>query len=1054
MSMFADLKSVCPGLAVLCDDVVESIATNPEAAMEKLSFFAESLIRAILAFEGLEEPFDASQTARLNLLSNRLLLPSNLLPFFHVLNHAHTAENSPSAAIQMRASLFLKLSARLATWFARSYGPHLPESATPAKAPEDALQAIRAVPRTKAVQRSARKTALRRANLMRLSEDETRVIVDHQLRAAGWQVDTWALRYSLGTRPEKSVNKAIAEWPTNFGPADYALFSGLDFIGVVEAKKMGKDVLSDLAQSKRYARDVALDGEARLVGGPWGEYRVPFLYATNARPYLEQLKEKSGIWFLDARSSTNHPRPLQGWFSAEELAALLQQDIPAAQAKLADEPMDYLGLRDYQEMAVRRIEEALDKGQSRLLVAMATGTGKTRLAIGLIYRLIKSARFRRILFVVDRKSLGEQAGDKFRETRLEELKTFDQIYDLKEVDEIDIESTTKVNIATVQGLMRAVMYPSDTRRVPSVGQYDCIIVDEAHRGYTLDRELGDDELLYRDQNDYLSKYRRVIDYFDAVKIGLTATPAPHTIEIFGRPVFTYAYREAVVDGWLIDHEPPHQLLTRLAKSGIKWQKGDTIPVYDPATGRITNLEDIQDEVKIEIDHFNKLVLTENFNLTIARELVKHLNPDGEGKTLIFAATDDHADMVVRLLKDEFEASGVSVDDDAIMKITGSVDKPEGKIRQFKNERLPNIVVTVDLLTTGIDVHEICNLVFLRRVRSRILFEQMLGRATRPCDRIKKSHFKIFDAVRLYEALSPVSAMKAVAADPAVTLGQLADALEDMAEDRADSSLLKSQVEQILAKLQSILRRMDEEDMAEFKTLSGGESLDQFIHALKNESPERCRQKLAARRRLLAFLDENHSRPKKQLLSHHKNGLHSHTRGYGDAEKPEDYLNAFREFVIMNMNKIPALAMVCQRPRELTRKALKELKLALDRAGFTEKKLQVAWKDWKNEDIAADIISFIRRQALGDPLVSHEARIQSAMARIYAMREWTAIQRQWLTRIEKQLIAETVLDREDFDRGAFATHGGFNRLNKIFQGNFQQVLDDITQNLYAEEEKTA
>jgi type I restriction enzyme R subunit len=134
--------------------------------------------------------------------------------------------------------------------------------------------------------------------------------------------------------------------------------------------------------------------------------------------------------------------------------------------------------------------------------------------------------------------------------------------------------------------------------------------------------------------------------------------------------------------------------------------------------------------------------------------------------------------------------------------------------------------------------------------------------------------------------------------------------------------------------------------------------------------------------------------------------------------------------------------------------LKELKLALDQAGFTEKNLQVAWHDWKNEKIAADIISFIRRQALGDPLVSHEDRIRNAMTRIYGMRSWTAIQRQWLERIEKQLISQTVLDREDFDRGAFANSGGFNRLNKIFQGNFQQVLDAIKETLYPEERRIA
>ena len=699
---------------------------------------------------------------------------------------------------------------------------------------------------------------------------------------------------------------------------------------------MGKDVISDLKQSKRYAQGAQLDGQARFMGGPWGEFRVPFLFSTNARPYLEQLKEKSGIWFLDARLPTNHPRPLQGWYSADELVALLNQDIRAAHKKLARESMDYLGLRDYQEKAVREIEAALDKGQDKLLIAMATGTGKTRLAIGLTYRLIKTDRFRRILFIVDRTSLGEQAGDKFKETRLEELKTFDQIYDMKEVDKPGIEATTRVNIATVQGLMHAIMYPSDLNSVPSVGQYDCIIVDEAHRGYTLDRELGDDALPYRDQNDYLSKYRRVIDYFDAVKIGLTATPAPHTSEIFGKPVSTYTYREAVIDGWLMDHEPPHQLVTRLAKDGIKWEKGETVPVYDPATDQITNIEDIPDEIKLEIDHFNKLVITKPFNRAVAQELVKHLNPDGEEKTLVFAATDDHADMVVGILKKEFEKSGVPVADDAIVKITGSIDRPSSRIRQFKNERLPNIAVTVDLLTTGIDVPEICNLVFLRRVRSRILFEQMLGRATRLCDRIHKDHFNIFDAVALYEALEPVLNMKAVAADPSTTLALLADELDDMIDDQADPATLKNQMEQIFAKLQRIIRRLDGEALTEWSALTGGQTLQQFMDSLDISDPESCRSKLNSKHRLLAFLDENRHRPKQQLISHHEDELYSHTRGYGAAEKPEDYLNAFQEFIITNMNKIPALTIVCQRPRELTRKALKELKLVLDQAGLPKK----------------------------------------------------------------------------------------------------------------------
>jgi type I restriction enzyme R subunit len=191
-----------------------------------------------------------------------------------------------------------------------------------------------------------------------------------------------------------------------------------------------------------------------------------------------------------------------------------------------------------------------------------------------------------------------------------------------------------------------------------------------------------------------------------------------------------------------------------------------------------------------------------------------------------------------------------------------------------------------------------------------------------------------------------------------------------------------------------------------------------------------------------------------MISHHADELSSHSRGYGKGEKPEDYLNEFKRFVIDNMNRIPALAIVCQRPRELTRQALKELKMALDEHGFSVPKLRTAWREWTNEDIAADIISFIRRQALGDPLLSHEERIKLAMKKVYALRPWTKIQRQWLERMEKQLIQETVFERADFDKGAFKDYGGFDRINKMFEGNLATVLDEINTALYPQERKYA
>lgn len=223
------------------------------------------------------------------------------------------------------------------------------------------------------------------------------------------------------------------------------------------------------------------------------------------------------------------------------------------------------------------------------------------------------------------------------------------------------------------------------------------------------------------------------------------------------PIYSYSYREAVIDGCLIDHEPPINLTTYLAEHGIHWKRGAQVPLFNPQT--VTkSLVELDDEVNLEIDSFNRTVVTENFNRVVCAELARQIDPTALGKTLIFCATDLHADIVVNLLKQAFRDQYGEVDDDAVVKITGTADKPQKLLRRFKNEQLPSVAVTVDLLTTGVDIPKIVNLVFLRRVRSRILYEQMLGRATRLCPAIEKEYFRIFDAVALYEALEPVTAM--------------------------------------------------------------------------------------------------------------------------------------------------------------------------------------------------------------------------------------------------------------------------------------------------------
>lgn len=918
-----------------------------------------------------------------------------------------------------------------------------------------------------------------------LDEQETRILVDAQLRAAGWQVDTRKLRYLFGARPEKGKNRAIAEWPTyskadGKGIADYVLFVGLTPIAVVEAKKQAKQIVSAIEQAKRYARGFDIEapmiqaapgGEEPSLFAGWlsssaggGRYRVPFMYATNGRPYLRQLESESGVWFLDGRKPTNHPRALTGWHTPDVLVEMLAHDPDAAQKKLSDEPPDVvqeaLGLRPYQVQAMQAVETAIGKGQRSMLVAMATGTGKTRTVVGLIHRLLKSQRVRRVLFLVDRSSLGVQAQNVFNEVRLENLQTFAQNYDVKELGDIKPARETKVHVATVQGMVKRILWSNPDDPPVPIDRYDCIIVDESHRGYTLDREMSEGEMELRGLEDYVSTYRRVLDHFDAVKIGLTATPAQHTREIFGDPCFVYSYPEAVADGFLVDHEPPVRIVTQLAKHGIKFDKGAEIATLH--AGGAVQLSMLPDEMSFDIETFNRGVITDGFNRAVSQELAQHLDPYGDEKTIIFCVDDDHAERLVPILKAELEKVWGAIDDAVVKKITGATDRPLDAIRHFKNEPNPKIAVTVDLLSTGIDVPRVANIVFLRRIRSRILYEQMLGRATRLCPEIGKEVFRIYDAVGLYDVLSEVSDMKPLVKDVTRTTKQLVEELLDpravkVAGGDSGRTHADEVLKQVVEKLRRVVRRLQKQGKADAlsaeqqSTIDSlealmGCSLKALPDALHDAGTEGAIQLLSSKAELAVLLERlsaSAATGKHAIIAPHDDSVIAVEHGYGDGnQKPEDYLASFQKFVEENKNKIQALAVVCVRPRDLTRAQLKELKLKLDAAGYSEVNLRSAWRHWKNEDIAATIIGFIRQRALGSPLVRYEERVDRALARIQASVPWTPPQRKWLERIGEQMKKEVVVDEDAFAKGAFVNVGGWKGIDKALDGRLRKVLDDL------------
>jgi len=1108
---FAFLNVYEPTLVVLATQAESYFRDDPSTSLFKLRQFGEVLAKYACARLGIYSAEQDNQLTRLQRLRDEARLAPDVLDLFHLLRRSGNEAVHQIQGTHREALSHIKVARELGVWFHRTFGrkPEFkPGPFIPPEPPRDESAALAAEMdvlreslilaeaateaerqrRESAEARAARETqdrafveayaqeleqrtrdiesqlakvqdlaiaedaqplliqaAQEAAGHIILDEAETRRIIDQQLRDAGWDADTQTLRYAEGTRPLKGKNLAIAEWPTATGPVDYVLFCGLTAVAVLEAKRESKNVPSVLKQAERYAEGLKVDSDQLPDGSPWKAFKVPLAFATNSRPFVRQLGILTGIWFRDLRRPDNLGRPLLGWYTPQGIQELLKQDRNGAQAQLKTESFDYgFTLREFQIRAIQAVESALeDESRRSLLLAMATGTGKTKTAIALIYRLLKTKRFRRALFLVDRNALGEQAGNAFMETRMESLQTFADIFGIKSLKDMDADPETRVHIATVQAMVARVLDTDDPSKAPPIDQYDLIIVDECHRGYTLDRELSEQEQNFRSFDDYVSKYRRVLDHFDAVKIGLTATPALHTTEIFGLPTFHYGYREAVVDGHLVDYLPPWRITTQLSEDGLMIARGAPIQMLQTRTGHIISAN-APDQFDFEIEDFNRTVLAEGFNRAVCGELAKHIDPTLPGKTLVFCVNDLHAELVTQVMKEALETQYGSVDDEAVLKITGQADKPLKRLRAYKNEKLPSIAVTVDLLTTGVDVPEIVNIVFLRRVNSRILFDQMMGRATRLCPDIGKTAFQVFDAVNQFEHLEDFSDMRPVVANPKITFAQLAQELA-RAANPGDQSLIRDQLQ---AKVHRKLQGMREEDRHTFADLTG-QPLPAWLQELRTLPPNQGQAWAQTHTQALGWLDRlgSHTEPF-VLIDQTPDMVREMAHAYTDGMAPTDYLEGFRQFIQSSLNEVPALLAVAQRPRSLTRKDLKAVKQLLDARGYSEASLRTAYSDLTNEDIAAGIMGHIRRAAIGDHLIPYESRVQKALDGLLKANAWTSPQREWLKRIGKQLLQETVVDREALNQGAFETNGGFDRINKVFDGRLEQILGDLQEAIWA------
>jgi len=741
--------------------------------------------------------------------------------------------------------------------------------------------------------------------------------IDKRLKSSklNWKIIHYK---NLGT--SKLEAHAVEEYPTKTGPVDYALFVKGQLLGLIEAKKLAIGPENALEQAKRYAKGVP------NTIGEWREYKVPFLYSTNGE----------NIFFLDLRNQKSTSQPLSDFHSPQALLDKFNRDTQDAENWFLQNPVDRISrLRPYQVKAIESIEQALRGGKKKMLVAMATGTGKTFTLVSSIYRLLKSGYAKRILFLVDRRALAAQTVSEISAFQTPEGLKLNRNYEVysQKFKRDDLDSDTRfdpkvlpeeyltnpqekhsfIYVSTIQRMSINLLGKEglvdfevdiDAHKIDiPINAFDIIIADECHRGYAAKE---------------ISAWKYVLDYFDAVKIGLTATPATHTLAMFNNKVFSYSTEEAVLDGYLVDYDAV-RIKSDIHLNGTFLKEGELVGEVDTETGaeKFDTLEDAREfsaseiEAKITAPDSTKKIIRALKKYTDLHHQDTHRFP----KVLIFAVNDlphvSHADEVVRTCKDVF-----SEGDDFVMKITGTVDRPLQKIRQYRNRPKPKIVVTVDMLTTGVDIPEIEMVVFMRMVKSRILWVQMLGRGTRLCPEINKEKFTIFDCFdgSLIEYFKNTT-------DFDVNLKKGSVPLSAIIEKIYDNQDKDYNIKVLVKRFRRIEKNMGNEAREQFaKYIPDGD-----MRAYTDQLQENLEKNFLDTMKLLrdkGFQDllVNYPRPKKIFFKGYDilDTVEDEVmfRVGSDYQKPEDYLKLFEKFVSENPEQIAAIEILLSRPGSL------------------------------------------------------------------------------------------------------------------------------------------
>ena len=915
-------------------------------------------------------------------------------------------------------------------------------------------------------------------------EQLARANIDQLLEAAGWQVQD---RADLNLSAARGV--AVREFPLSSGFADYLLIADQKAVGVVEAKPEGTPLSGVEPQAAKYSGGLPTALKAWALP-------LPFLYQSTGEETflannLDPLPRSRRVFAF------HQPETLIKWAT----------ELPTLRARLQQmPPLITAGLWGAQIEAITNLERSFAEDHPRSLIQMATGSGKTFTAVSFVYRLIKHASARRVLFLVDRNNLGRQALREFQQyVTPDDGRKFNELYNVQHLTSNVLDPVSRVCITTIQRLYsmlsgepepepeqeerswfelekvlgslppRAVAY---NPKIP-IEYFDFIISDECHRSiYTL--------------------WRQVLEYFDANLIGLTATPAKQTLGFFNQNlVMEYSRQRAVADGVNVDGEV-YRIRTQISEQGSTVQAGYYVDKRDRRTRQV-RWQQLDEEFAYAANQLDQDVVAVDQIRTVVRAFRDRLFTDlfpgrtEVPKTLVFAKDDSHAEDIVRIVREEF-AKGNEFCQKITYKVTGI--KPEDLIAAFRNSFNPRIAVSVDMVSTGTDIKPLECLLFLRQTDSRVLFEQMIGRGTRVInptdlqavtpDARFKDRFVIVDAVGLAERAKTDS--QSLERKRTVPFARL---LEAVALGARDEDTLSS----LAGRLARLERRLTAQDEYEIAAAGGGMTLKALAGALVDaldpdkafevaqaanggeeptaEQVEEAAGQLLAQavqpivtlprlRQTLAAIQQRNE----QTIDTSSQDILTET-GYSaaDTERARATVKSFRQFIEDNKDQITALQVIFNQPyarQRLTYDKVKELAERLQRPpnGWTTEGLWWAYVQLEKDRVRGaardrvltDVVSLVRHALqLDDELVPYPDCVQARYREWLADQEaggrkFTAAQRWWLDKIAAQIGVNLAVAADDLDYGEFSERGGRIGMKKQFGQGWAVVLDELNATL--------